>query len=447
MEWNTKWDWENLDVFNSKGAASSKKLQSAYWAIGEGEDIEGSFNLSGVVAGDGGSASDVGNNSSTKSSISASTESSFKDGMKGSNISFEGFGCFPDSYSKEKEFDRGELNVTSPLEASVCSGEPFIGLELGKRTYFENTYVKSNNKSSSILGIPVSSVSMGKKVKSSCQSTPISHCQVEGCNLDLSSAKEYHRKHRVCDTHSKCPKVIVAGLERRFCQQCSRFHSMSEFDDEKRSCRRRLSDHNARRRKPQQEPNQFNSRSPYSSFYDTHLVQTRPAISSTWESTCNSKYSVVQVKAENFGGFDVLSHSTGVQLSDALNMPTLALNRSVPSKGARAEIFDLGFEEPLSSNVDAVDLRRALSLLSNNNNSWGSCDPNSIVLDHHHRMQHSASPSMPQPAVPALSSQDYWQADQQSMDPSIHVKTNNHFQEFQIFKSPYENSFLFHPNG
>ncbi|KVI05713.1 squamosa promoter-binding-like protein 2 isoform X2 [Cynara cardunculus var. scolymus] len=404
MEWNTKWDWENLDVFNSKGAASSKKLQSAYWAIGEGEDIEGSFNLSGVVAGDGGSASDVGNNSSTKSSISASTESSFKDGMKGSNISFEGFGCFPDSYSKEKEFDRGELNVTSPLEASVCSGEPFIGLELGKRTYFENTYVKSNNKSSSILGIPVSSVSMGKKVKSSCQSTPISHCQVEGCNLDLSSAKEYHRKHRVCDTHSKCPKVIVAGLERRFCQQCSRFHSMSEFDDEKRSCRRRLSDHNARRRKPQQEPNQFNSRSPYSSFY-------------------------------------------GVQLSDALNMPTLALNRSVPSKGARAEIFDLGFEEPLSSNVDAVDLRRALSLLSNNNNSWGSCDPNSIVLDHHHRMQHSASPSMPQPAVPALSSQDYWQADQQSMDPSIHVKTNNHFQEFQIFKSPYENSFLFHPNG
>lgn len=39
-------EWENLDIFNSKGC--SKKLQSG----------DGSFNLSGVVAGDGGSAND-----------------------------------------------------------------------------------------------------------------------------------------------------------------------------------------------------------------------------------------------------------------------------------------------------------------------------------------------------------------------------------------------------
>jgi hypothetical protein len=32
----------------------------------------------------------------------------------------------------------------------------------------------------------------------------------------------YHRKHRVCDIHSRSPKVIVAGLESRFCQQCRR---------------------------------------------------------------------------------------------------------------------------------------------------------------------------------------------------------------------------------
>ncbi|KAJ9554571.1 hypothetical protein OSB04_018616 [Centaurea solstitialis] len=381
MEWNTKWDCENLDVFSSKGAASPKRLQSAYWGI----EVDGSFNLS-----------DVGNNSSTKSSISASTESSsFKEGMKGSNISFEGFGCLPDSYIEGSNI------------SSVCSGEPFIGLKLGKRTYFENSYAKSNNhRTSSILGVPVSSVSMGKKVKPSSQTTPISRCQVEGCNLDLSSSKDYHRKHRVCERHSKCPKVIVGGVERRFCQQCSRFHGMSEFDEDKRSCRRRLSDHNARRRKPQQELNQFNSSIPYSSFYDPPLVQTRPAISSTWESTCNSKY------------------STGAQFSDALN-------RSVPPKG----VFDLGFKEPLSSNVDAADLHNALSLLSNNSNSWGSSN---IPLDHHHhRMQHS----MPQDAVPPLSSQDYyWQQ-------SIHAKTSNHFQEFQIFKSPYDNSFPFHPSG
>ncbi|VAI44716.1 unnamed protein product [Triticum turgidum subsp. durum] len=76
-------------------------------------------------------------------------------------------------------------------------------------------------------------------------------CQVEGCGVELRDAKEYHRKHRVCEAHTKFPRVVVAGQERRFCQQCSRFHALSEFDQKKRSCRRRLSDHNARRRKPQ----------------------------------------------------------------------------------------------------------------------------------------------------------------------------------------------------
>ncbi|CAA6668680.1 unnamed protein product [Spirodela intermedia] len=43
--------------------------------------------------------------------------------------------------------------------------------------------------------------------------------------------------------------VVVAGLCQRFCQQCSRFHEISEFDDAKRSCRKRLAGHNERRRK------------------------------------------------------------------------------------------------------------------------------------------------------------------------------------------------------
>ncbi|XP_022641901.1 squamosa promoter-binding-like protein 9 isoform X2 [Vigna radiata var. radiata] len=77
----------------------------------------------------------------------------------------------------------------------------------------------------------------------------VPRCQVEGCHVALVNAKEYHRRHRVCDMHSKAPKVVVLGLEQRFCQQCSRFHVVSEFDDSKRSCRRRLAGHNERRRK------------------------------------------------------------------------------------------------------------------------------------------------------------------------------------------------------
>ncbi|BAT84695.1 hypothetical protein VIGAN_04213300 [Vigna angularis var. angularis] len=77
----------------------------------------------------------------------------------------------------------------------------------------------------------------------------VPRCQVEGCQVALVNAKDYHRRHKVCEMHSKAPKVVVLGLEQRFCQQCSRFHVVSEFDDSKRSCRRRLAGHNERRRK------------------------------------------------------------------------------------------------------------------------------------------------------------------------------------------------------
>lgn len=76
-------------------------------------------------------------------------------------------------------------------------------------------------------------------------------CQVEKCEVDLSGAKMYHKRHKVCQVHAKAPIVLVAGLSQRFCQQCSRFHELSEFDGIKRSCRRRLAGHNERRRKTQ----------------------------------------------------------------------------------------------------------------------------------------------------------------------------------------------------
>ncbi|KAI4348328.1 hypothetical protein L6164_009063 [Bauhinia variegata] len=76
-------------------------------------------------------------------------------------------------------------------------------------------------------------------------------CSVDGCNSDLSNCRDYHRRHRVCEKHSKTPVVLVGGKQQRFCQQCSRFHSLGEFDEVKRSCRKRLDGHNRRRRKPQ----------------------------------------------------------------------------------------------------------------------------------------------------------------------------------------------------
>ncbi|KAJ9546146.1 hypothetical protein OSB04_025853 [Centaurea solstitialis] len=78
-------------------------------------------------------------------------------------------------------------------------------------------------------------------------------CQVDNCKEDLSAAKDYHRRHKVCEVHSKSGKALVGKQMQRFCQQCSRFHPLSEFDEGKRSCRRRLAGHNRRRRKTQPE--------------------------------------------------------------------------------------------------------------------------------------------------------------------------------------------------
>lgn len=77
----------------------------------------------------------------------------------------------------------------------------------------------------------------------------VTSCQAEKCTADLTEAKRYHRRHKVCEFHAKAPSVLVSGLRQRFCQQCSRFHELSEFDETKRSCRRRLAGHNERRRK------------------------------------------------------------------------------------------------------------------------------------------------------------------------------------------------------
>ncbi|CAF2078751.1 unnamed protein product [Brassica oleracea var. botrytis] len=74
-------------------------------------------------------------------------------------------------------------------------------------------------------------------------------CQVHRCTANLTEAKQYYRRHKVCEVHAKASAATVSGAKHRFCQQCSRFHELPEFDEAKRSCRMRLAGHNERRRK------------------------------------------------------------------------------------------------------------------------------------------------------------------------------------------------------
>ncbi|KAF3543203.1 hypothetical protein DY000_02004291, partial [Brassica cretica] len=78
---------------------------------------------------------------------------------------------------------------------------------------------------------------------------PSQLCQVDRCTANLTEAKQYYRREKLWEVHAKASAVTVAGAKQRFCQQCSRFHELSEFDEAKRSFRGRLAGHNERRRK------------------------------------------------------------------------------------------------------------------------------------------------------------------------------------------------------
>lgn len=62
----------------------------------------------------------------------------------------------------------------------------------------------------------------GKKTKLVGAASNRAVCQVEDCRVDLSNAKDYHRRHKVCDVHSKATRALVGNVMQRFCQQCSR---------------------------------------------------------------------------------------------------------------------------------------------------------------------------------------------------------------------------------
>ncbi|KAK6252772.1 hypothetical protein QUC31_014492 [Theobroma cacao] len=468
MEWNAKtplqWDWENLMMFNSTPTEIPRKLRPIEWDIdGEGGMDSGSLYSSGAAGGSGGSGSDLGLASLSKSSKSVSINSSSMGETKVTKFTLEAFEASPDDISNKKEVSKVEPTGTSPtLEASVGSGEPLLSLKLGKRTYFEDVCAGSNAKISSCSATPAPSPTTAKRSKPNCQSTHVPHCQVEGCNLDLSSAKDYHRKHRVCESHSKSPKVIVGGLERRFCQQCSRFHGLSEFDEKKRSCRRRLSDHNARRRKPQTEAVHFNAARLSSSSYDgkpqmgfvwnkVPFLHARPNEGFTWEGTFDSKSSHMKgftpTKVGNDNGQLQLP---GNQLLNSITMRCQDSNRFLPTKGKdnTAEVLNQGVEEPtLTSKMGTTqDFHRALSLLSND--SWISCEPKHGSLAY---SMHANPTSMTQPVMNVISQgfpralSENWQMEQQTTESQVqatlHGDADNRFQEFQLLKAPYDGGF------
>ncbi|XVF08870.1 hypothetical protein REPUB_Repub07fG0041400 [Reevesia pubescens] len=117
-----------------------------------------------------------------------------------------------------------------------------------------NAGEESLNKWKEQPGVLKMESSPSKRARAANNGTHQVSCIVDECNSDLSEARRYHRRLKVCEFHAKSAEVMMNGHKQRFCQQCSRFHSLGEFDEGKRSCRRRLAEPNMRRRKPQPDP-------------------------------------------------------------------------------------------------------------------------------------------------------------------------------------------------
>ncbi|KAJ9548413.1 hypothetical protein OSB04_020956 [Centaurea solstitialis] len=424
MDWNlntpTEWDWENLAIYSSnKEIEIGKHLQLSSH---ESQEVEnGNFSFSA--------------DSSSKETIKAFgvleelPRSTFLDSKEES--SWVGGGGENGSFSNMVE------------EASVLSGEAMIGLKLGRHGSSSSSNTNNNNKTTSASGplFPTTSSPMIKRSRASYLSSQSPRCQVEGCNLDLSSAKDYHRRHRICANHSKSPKVIVAGMERRFCQQCSRQTSYlptyillfdlesyiyKSFDDRKRSCRRRLSAHNARRRRPHSEDIQFSSTRISSSICDRrpqmNFLLNRasiPILDSTVppESSCSFKGEESLLGLAKDGGIDhhVLPTNGALHFGSERFMP-----RNVNHNGM----------DSTSNSMLSGDVRHAFSLLSTSSwsSNWPEEPPSSFD-----QFTHGNSISLGQPGMPPL-------------NQLPNTTSSTHLQDFHSFRSPHDQFERFYSN-
>lgn len=219
MDWNSRppshWDWESLGLSHAKTGDHPREALDLEWGMGDGSLCSSAAAAAAGFC----SACDMGNGGCSSKSSTIDFSVTEEPNPPGINLEPP----TPKHPDEMKDLARTEhTGISAEMVESVGSAEPFIGLKLGKRTYFEDVCPENLVKNASFSSDPAASSPKVKRSRASLQGEQVSRCQVEGCDLDLASAKDYHRKHRVCESHSKCPRVIVAGRECRFCQQCSR---------------------------------------------------------------------------------------------------------------------------------------------------------------------------------------------------------------------------------
>jgi hypothetical protein len=74
------------------------------------------------------------------------------------------------------------------------------------------------------------------------------HCDVWTCRQTSGHAPprpQYLRSRSVCRQHARVPSTAINGVEQRYCGPCGRFHPLTEFEGDRRSCRASLAKYKA----------------------------------------------------------------------------------------------------------------------------------------------------------------------------------------------------------
>ncbi|CAK9170263.1 unnamed protein product [Ilex paraguariensis] len=323
------------------------------------------------------------------------------------------------------EVEQETISTGNAMSGSISlgnqgiKGEFSIDLKLGQ-VVDSGSGLVDNLKVQSVSKMEMSPSGSLKRPRGIGNGIQTASCLVDGCNADLSNCKEYHRRHKVCEHHTKTPQVKIRGQKQRFCQQCSRFHSLDEFDEEKRSCRKRLDGHNRRRRKPQPEPlSHLGPR--YLSFSSSQVFPMTAASNTIWSGVekaeqhdkLHNEHSQLQhlpSKQNLFPGPSSSSNAGGWKPPSFLHMTNLSLSNQTASE---ASICQSVLKTVASSESDArshqmpcdglstqvLHSDRALSLLSSS-----PTQTSGICLSHSTPMAHPLHPGLHYNSLEAMNS-------------------------------------------
>jgi hypothetical protein len=90
-----------------------------------------------------------------------------------------------------------------------------------------NTRSSDDDNKNGSVKVPRSSSNSSIKDK-------VVQCRVDGC--EMKCERVYAKRSKVCEMHLKMDEVFHEGMLQRFCQKCTRFHSIEEFKDKRRAC-------------------------------------------------------------------------------------------------------------------------------------------------------------------------------------------------------------------